>query len=201
MTLEDKTYEPERYRYAAAAAQFIQGKDMISAKKCLDKLLIDMNATDEDIKAGMVWNAYPDNPQKTAEGIAIGIGIYGKKYQDALGEKTIKEMYERYSAEFEKYLDEGGREVAKAAFDALGDRTYESILEEVEQLNEIIESKTKKYSEEDKEKAQRKIDKYADVVSTIQEYEGLRISRLMAPVREETIKDNVNARFKKKEKK
>ncbi len=202
MALEDKTkqYEPERYQYAAAAAQFLQGKDIGSTRKCLDKLLVDMDATNDDVKAGMVWNAYPDNPQKTAEGIARGVDIYSGKYKDALGKKTINEMFERYSPEFEKYLTEEEREVAKSVFNKLGDKSYESVSEQVAQLQEIIGSKTKKYSKEDKESAQKELDeKYADIFNTIQEYESLRMNKLMAPIREATIGDNVKERFKVKE--
>jgi len=203
MALEGKTknYEPERYRYAAAAAQFLQGKDTDSTRKSLDKLLVDMGATDEDIKAGMVWNAYQGNPQKMAEGIARGVDIYSGKYQEALGKKTINEMFERYSPEFDKYLTPEKKERAKSVFGVLGDKSYESVLDQVAQLMEIITSKSKKYSDKDKEKAQKQLEeKYADVIGTIKEFEELRMNKLMAPIRESTIKDNVNSRFEVEEK-
>jgi len=198
MALEEKTkgYEPERYKYAAAAAQFLQGKDMNSTRKCLDKLLVDLGATDEDIRAGMVWNAYEGDPRKTVEGIAIGVQIYSLKYQDALVKKTINEMFERYSPEFDKYLTPEEKEKAKSIFSKLGDKTYESVLEQVAQLQEVIDSKTKRYTDKDKEKAKKELaEKYFDVTATIQEFEELRITKLMPSIRESTIEDNVKARF------
>jgi hypothetical protein len=197
-----KNYEPERYQYAAAAAQFLQQKDITSTRKSLDKLLVDMGATDEDVKAGMVWNAYSDDPRKMIEGTSVGVKIYSGKYQDALGKKTMKEMFKRYSAEFGKYLGEAEIEKAKSAFDKLGDKTYEFVLEQVAELQETIQSKTKKYSKEEKEKAQKELEeKYADLFETIQEFEELRIAKLMAPIREATIKDNVKERYEVKEEK
>jgi hypothetical protein len=204
MALDDKTkdYEPDRYQYAAAAAQFLQGKDITSTKKSLDKLLVDgMGVTDSDAQLGMVWNAYSDNPQKMAEGIARGVQIYSGKYQEALGKKTINEMFERYSTEFDKYLEGAEIEKAKSVFSKLGDKNYEFILEQASQLQEIIQSKTKKYSQEEKEKAQKELEeKYADIIETIQEFEELRLAKLMAPIRESTIKDNVKERYAVKEK-
>ncbi len=201
MALDDKTkkYEPERYKYAAAAAQFIHKQDVKSTKKCLDNLLVDLGATDDDIKEGMVWNAYKDNPQKMAEGIAMGVQIYAGKYEKAMGEKTIKEMYERYSPEFEKYLSEEERAVAEAAFDKLGDETYASVLKKIKKLRKIIEDEDEVYSHEEKENAQKEFEsKYAKVFNTIQEYEELRINKLMPSIREDTIKGNVKERFAEK---
>jgi len=204
MALDDKAkkHEPERYQYAAVAAGFLQGKDVGSAKKCLDKLLVDMGASDEDIKAGMIWNAYSDNTQERIQGIAKGVEIYAGKYEEALGKKTMDEMFERYSAEFDKYLKPEQKEKAKNAFGKLGNKTYEAISEQVAQLQEIIESKTKKYSDKDKENARKELgEKYGNIYNTIQEFENLRMSKLMAPIRESTIKDNVSERFSAKENK
>ena len=161
-----------------------------------------MGATDSDIQEGMVWNAYKGDPKRTVEGIARGVQIYAGKYQEALGKKTMNEMFKRYSPEFDKYLKPEQKEKAKNVFGKLGDKTYVSILKEVKKLMKVINDEEELYSEEEKEKAQKEFEnKYADVFNTIQEYEEIRISRLMPSIRESTIKDNVNSRFAVEEKK
>jgi len=200
--LEEKTksYEPERYQYAQAAAQFLQRKDVTSAAKSLDKLLESIPVPD-DVKKGMIWNVYKNiDPRKTAEGVAIGTQIYAGMYQEALGKKTINEMFERYSTEFDKYLTPDEKEKAQSVFGKLGDKTYASISKEVKKLMKIINDEEE--DEEARQKAQKDFEnKYADVFSTIQEYEELRIGKLMPSIRESTIKENVNRRFKVEEKK
>lgn len=202
--LEEKTksYEPERYQYAAAAAQFLQRKDITSAAKSLDKMLEDVHVT-EDIKKGMIWNVYNGiDPEKAAEGLTLGVQIYAGMHQEALGKKTINEMFERYTPEFDKYLTPEQKEKAKSVFGKLGDKTYAAISGEVRKLLNVIEDEKGTFSHEEKEKAQKEFDsKYADIFGTIQEYEELRISRLMPSIREGTIKGNVNRRFKVEEKK
>ena len=195
--LADKTksYEPERYRYAIVAAEFMEKKDVNSARKSLDKLMIDMGATDKDVQEGMVWNAYGNSPsQEMMQGIKRGIDIYASKYQGILGNKTINEMFERYMPEFDKYLAEEEKAKAKETFAKLGDKKYDAVSKEVRKNMKIIQDQDS--TEDEKKKAQKELEKYADVYSTIQEFEELRISRLMPSIREGTIKINVQERYK-----
>ncbi|MCK9595906.1 hypothetical protein M0R19_01850 [Candidatus Pacearchaeota archaeon] len=192
-------YDPDRYKYAAAGANFLQAKDVGSAKKCLEKLASDWNLT-EDQKAGLVWNAFADDPQTNELGITKGIGIYAQKYQAEMGKMSINQMFERYSPEFNKYLGAEEKEKAKSVFDKLGKETYGSIVEKFTELNDLLNSKSKK-ANAIKEKAQKEFDeKYGDVYYTIQDFENLRMSKIMAPMQEESVYSNTKERFKPKEK-
>lgn len=195
--LADKTksYEPERYRYAIAAAEFMEKKDVNSARKCLDSLMIDMGATEKDVQEGMVWNAYGDSPsQEMMQGIQRGIQIYASKYQGLFGSKTINEMFERYMPEFNNYLAEEEKAKAKEVFAKLGDKKYDAVAKEVRKNMKIIQDQDS--TEDEKKEAQKEIEKYSDVFNTIQQFEELRISKLMPSIREGTIKKDIKDRYK-----
>lgn len=195
-----KKDELEMYKYAAAAANFFQAKDINSTRKCLDHLMKDINPklTDEE-KKGFVWNAYTD-PKAIIAGVQKGVEIYNTDYKNVLESKTINEMFERYSPEFDKNLSEKEKEKAKEAFAKLGDKKYSEILEGAALLQEIINSKTTRYKKEEKEKAQKEFDKkYAPVLSAIQGYEELRINQLMSEMRKETIFENIKGYFENEE--
>lgn len=195
---EQKLPNPDMYRHAKAGAQFLQAKDVASAGKCLEQLASEMKVSEEN-KPFLIWNATANDPSSQmrqygmAKGLEIGVG----KYEEEIGKLTVSQMFERYSTEFDKYLGEEEREKAKSAFEKLGGKTYSSISEQVAQLQEIMGSKTDRWSEEDKAKAEKEYtEKYANVVETIQEFEGVRIGKLMNPMQEESVKSNVKERFK-----
>jgi hypothetical protein len=194
--LAEKTKEnPDMYRHAKAAAQFFNAKDVTSARKCLDKLVTDINPnTNPALLKGMVWNAYGDDPKATLAGIKRGIDLYASQYEEDMEALTINEMFERYSPEFNKYLSEEGKAKAGEAFAKLGDKTYAEVSKFIRKNSKIMQDEDS--SEDEKKKAQKEIEKYADVFSTIQEFEELRISKLMPSIREDTIKGDVKERYK-----
>ncbi len=195
-------YNPDDYRYAAAAAQLAKAKDFDSAKKCLDGLAmkIDPNAN-KDLVKGLVWNAYKGDPKATIAGIQRGIDLYGSDYQEALNSQTMKEMFEMYSPEFDKNLTKEEKAKAQKAFSDLGnDKKYSDILEAADLLKEVFESKTSRYNKEEKDKAKKEFEeKYAPVISAIQGYEEIKISGLISPIREQTIREGIKNNFQVEE--
>ena len=197
MAEEKKLPNPERYRYGKVGYQFLQGKDINSAGKCLEKLALDMNVPEEN-KPFLIWNATSGDPKMREYGLVKGLEIALGKYEEEMGNFTISQMFERYSPEFDKYLVEEEKEKAKSVFEKLGDNTYASIMKKVQVLNvdRAISKEDRESSKELKERAEKEYSKYADIVETIQEFEGLRLGKLMNPIQEDSIKSNAKERFK-----
>ncbi len=186
-------FEPERYNYAVAALQFLAQKKIRAAGNSLEAMA-DVMEVPKDAK-GLMRAAFTDPKYMQAS-----IEEYSEEYNKMLGIKTVRSLLERYQAELGEYLEDEERANAIEAFTNYGNMLYSDIVKEVVQADEVINSPTGRWSEEEKKEAKKTREKYGVIYDTVQEYESLRIQPLMFPILKSTIKGSQKERFKPKEK-
>jgi biotin-(acetyl-CoA carboxylase) ligase len=182
--LED---DSERYKYAMVANLAMQAKDQTSALKSLERLAMGMGVNrTSDAKS------FSESVLKAQD-----IETYLGKYQDDLNKTKVSELFTKYSSSLSKIV--GGNE--DNLLRDFGNETYGNIELTVKDASEIINSKGKNFSEEQKKEAEKVLDKYQLIYGLLQKFESEKIQKLFSSVREETLKEGINEYYKEKEKK
>ncbi|MDO8528472.1 MAG: hypothetical protein Q7S06_01105 [Nanoarchaeota archaeon] len=114
------------------------------------------------------------------EGVNTAVGVYGEQYRrDALGMLRMPDFYTLRLNEITSILGEEKAKAAKAVFDKYKEKTIGSIKQEVEQANEILESKSELYDEKQKEKANETLTKLMPIYNLIELFEQKNYDNLM----------------------
>lgn len=101
MALEDLT----RYQYGALSARLSQSEEGSSyIGGALEQLASDLGI--EESAEGFIHGS-----MASEQGLKMAAGVYAKKYENALGELKISELYNFYKKDIDKYLEDDEKEI------------------------------------------------------------------------------------------
>lgn len=182
-----------RYQYADVAVRLYSNKaDAQFAPGALEKLVDGFAGIDKDALEGLKAGTFASK-----KGIETAIGIYAGKYQESLGKLDVSEFYDvRYNI-LKSLLGDKEANEAKSVFEKYKGQTVGSILEEVAKLQEIIKSKTKNFSKEQKEEAKKKFEKLVPIYSIINSLEQRNYDELKNGATKGSYKESITEALKK----
>ena len=123
--------------------------------------------------------------KKAAEderGQKIIINAYAEATQNARDEVTMGEMFAHYQNRLKPYFKEETWNNKVKAYESIKDEKYGIILEKIAQAQEVISSKTNRWSEEDKRKAIDEIKKYQKYIVPLQDLENDDLTKMKSEV-------------------
>jgi len=170
------------YSYGAVAGRALKDGDANRANVSLDKLVEDMFKGEEDKLDGLLAGIYA-----TEKGTQTAVSVYASKYQNALANLTVSNLWNFSGDLSDKYIGDlkskATEEVGK-----FGDVEFGKIQEKYLSAKEIVDSKTKNFSKEKKEKAEKDVKKYEKVMITIQTLEDAYLDKYNSGVTDESRK-------------
>lgn len=152
---------------------------------------------------GFVGNLVPNKEDAEAISSAIGVseesmkqllGVYIGKYAEAQAKITLRELREFYADKFEKFYTPENLEIVDSLFDS--DQTFGEVYQEYEKAQEIANTKTDAFSDEEKESAKKKADELGKIVKPIGKFEELEIEGMKKPYVVRALKSELNDPFK-----
>jgi hypothetical protein len=149
MALEDLT----RYQYGSLAARLLQSQDGgLYVPGALEQL-----ASDLGIKESA--EGFIQGTMASEKGLETAVMTYAGKYEKAMGELTIKELYNTYKKCFEGNLSYEEKEIV--------DKKYsfnEAKVGEMKKKIAKLQHQAKSPDEKEREKAKKELEEYQDLV-------------------------------------
>lgn len=181
MNFESKTKKAfadiERYQYAGLAARLSQSQEgQQYLPGALEELAEDMGINNEGM--GFVHAAMSNE-----QSLEMLIGIYGQKYQAAVGKLTIAEFYKNYQGILEKDLSDDQKKILSEKYSGK-DITVSDLLSKVAKIQHQAKSPDKK----EQEAAKKEMEKYKDIIGIWQVIENIQYKNLIPKAIERTNK-------------
>ncbi len=181
------TDEMKKFQYGGLAGRFLSEKDLAGAKGSLEGLA-------KDLGFGPELQGFIEGTFASEKGIEKAVGTYMAKYQEFKGKSTVKELGTYYDQLIDEYLESKSPE-AKAELDQYQTEAYGDILRKVTQAQEKIKSKTGNFSQQDKDDAQKVLDKYNKVVAILETMEEVTFDKLATGVTKNVRKKELQSLF------
>ena len=152
MALEDLT----RYQYGSLAGRLLQSKEgQMYTPGALEQLASDLGI--EESAEGFINGA-----MASKEGLETAVMTYAGKYEKAVSELTIKDLYNTYRECFEDGLSDEEKEIVKNKY-VSSDVNVGEIKEKISKLQHQAQSP----DEKEREKAKKGLEKYQDVIQML----------------------------------
>ncbi len=150
------------FSYGAVSGKALAQGDENRASVSLDSLVDEMFGKDSHLVDGLLAAAH-----STPEATKIAATVYSNKYQNALANLSVSNLWNFYGDLAEKYLGDL-KSNAKEEIDKFKDLEFGKVQDKYFTAKEIIESKTSYFKKEQKESAEKDLEKYEKVMITIQ---------------------------------
>ena len=192
--------EISKYRAMGLAPELFKEYDKTNDKSKLEETLITFYEKGLGVKNRRdIEDA--TSPLFTPQGkasLANFLDNFGGRYQEALFSQKIRDLRNLYDSAFKEYYKEENLPEVDKLFDS--DETYESVMEKFNQAEEIVKSKTKRYSKEEKEKAKKTMETlFMRIINPLQSFENIELDKLRNPIDKRALKKDLNAPYEKKE--
>lgn len=179
-----------QFRYATVAARAFKNKDVATSQSALEKLALEMGIVNEKAQ-----EKFGQSYSSSEEALQHAIGTYSSGYYEGLEKQTVTDLFSNYETYFKRYIG-GKKEDVLAEF---GEETFGDIEKKVKGAVEIMESDTDNFSEDDKKKAKKTLEKYGLIRRVLMKVEEEKISELYTPLEQDTIQKSFEERYKSKE--
>ena len=168
-TPEDIKKEQEEYisdlknfAYGAIAGKALVEENFDSANTSLEKLSSHMKwDTNRDLE-GLLKATFSNE-----ESIKTAATIYSNRYMVSKQKTTVENLWKFYDEYATKMLGDL-KSNAQTEIDKFKDSEYGKLMEKYLSATEIVKSKTSNFTKEQKEKAQKDMEKYDKVVKTLE---------------------------------
>ena len=152
MAIEDLTL----YQGGALAGRLLQSEDGQSyLGGALEQIASDLGL--EESAMGFI-----NGSMASEDGIKVAVGTYNKKYEDALGELSVKDFYEFYRDGFEKGLNDEEKETLRKKYDS-----NKSNIKDVKGKIAKLQHQMKSPDEKEREAATKEMEKYSDIMNLL----------------------------------
>ena len=194
---EDKGPEYRALDYSLVAARAFSDDDPITTRKSLQRLVGDTVIENSPAReAYMRIAGYNENDKTNKDLVANAINGFMSAYNEYRGKRTVEQYIGDFSSNIMPYL---GAQNLENIVKEFGSEKIGDIEEKIAQAKEAIESKTKRYKKEDKEEAQKTLEKYKLIQEAINRAQNDSTTSLYNPLKQETMKEQWEERYKPKE--
>ncbi len=181
--LTSKLYDDvTRYELGNVASRLVMQKDIPNAKGALKKLAADLGRGDE-------YSGFVDTVLGDERAIKNASLLYGSKFNTAIGGINIGELYNlRYNKILQAYFDDADRPTVEGLIKEFSGETYGEIIGKITAANEILESRTKNFSDDQKREAKKTLDKYQYIGAALDLLERARFEEFRPEAAQESLK-------------
>ena len=150
MVLEDLT----RYQYGALTSRLLQSEEGGAyIGGALEQLASDLGI--EESAEGFIHGS-----MASEKGLKVAGSNYAGKYEKAIGELTVKELYDTYSEYFEGNLSNEEKEIVKKKYD-----TNDINIGELKKKIAKLQHNKKSPDAKERENAEKELENYKDIIS------------------------------------
>jgi hypothetical protein len=150
MGLEDLT----RYQYGALAGRLLQSEEGGAyIGGALEQLASDLGI--EKSAEGFIHGS-----MASERGLELAAGSYAGKYEKAIGELTVKGLYDAYKEYFEGNLSNEEKEIVKKKYD-----TNDTNIGELKKKIAKLRHNEKSPDAKERENAKKELENYKDIIS------------------------------------
>lgn len=192
---KEYTYTTEdigRYRPIALAPEYVEEYKRTKDRSGLDKVIETVLTEGLEVRKDEVKDL-----SKTLK-LDDFISVYAGKYQKALNGAKLRELRVLYDSLFKKYYYEDN--LPKVNEDFNSNETYGDFIKRYEKVAETAKSETDNWSKEQKEQAQKDLEKLNKIADPLIEFEKRELNYLRDPIDDESLTKRLNARYEKKPK-
>jgi hypothetical protein len=150
------------FAYGGVAGKALAEKNFPYANISLEKLASDMGLDDDDRLEGFVKGTF-----SSEKGIQTAASIYGDRYEISRARLTVSNLWKSYDEYSTKFLGDL-KAKAEEEISKFKDIEYGEVKDRYNSAVEIVKSKTKNFTEEQKEKAKKQVEEYQKVVGTLE---------------------------------